>query len=320
MTQAAQQLPETMPTEEKSIDDRKEKLLNVLSQLLSAADDKPKDEKQIEVLITEEVKKQLKTLPPMKIKIKDKVKTVEIEGYIRPEFKSILDAATCGLNIMLIGPTGCGKTHIAAQVAKALDREFASVSCTAGMSESSLTGWLLPDHGGVFTYTPSDFVRLYENGGVFLFDEMDAADNNTLLFINQAIGNGFFHLPQRKGATLVTRHENFVCMAACNTYGNGSDMFYAGREKLDEATLDRFRAGTLQMGYDGHLEEMAVDPELLLWAMPIRDKIAKARLTRVMSTRFLIEATRLMKHGVSLKKIKETYFIGWNKEEMDKVK
>jgi cobaltochelatase CobS len=240
-------------------------------------------------------------------------------GHVRPEFSDILVSASVGLNILLVGPAGCGKTHLAHQVAEALGRGFASISCTAGMSESALTGWMLPSDGGVFDYVPSDFVTMYETGGVFLFDEIDAADPNTLLFINQALANGSFYLPQRKGRTKVTRHEDFVCIAAANTFGTGANMTYAGRERLDEATLDRFRAGTVLLDYDKAFERKAVEPDLLAWGWAVRKKIADNRLNRVMSTRYLLDATKLMKAGRSFDAVKSTYFTGWKPEERTKV-
>jgi cobaltochelatase CobS len=240
-------------------------------------------------------------------------------GYVRPEFEKVLRKASCGINILLVGPAGCGKTHLAHQVAEAMGRQFASVSCTAGMSESALQGWLLPSDNGAFEYVPSDFVTMYENGGVFLFDEIDAADPNTLLFVNQALANGGFNLPQRKGATYVKRHPDFVCIGAANTYGTGANMVYSGRERLDESTLDRFRAGVVKLGYDLGFEKQAVDAQVFEWCLSVRAKIEASRLNRVMSTRFMLDATKLKQAGESFDSIKETYFIGWKAEEVSKV-
>lgn len=237
----------------------------------------------------------------------------------RPEFARVLRAATAGLNVLLVGPAGCGKTTLAHQVADALARPFASVSCTAGMSESEFKGWLIPGEGGRFEYLESDFVRMYEQGGVFLFDEFDAADPNVLLFVNQALANGSFFLPIRKGATRVQRHPDFVCIAAANTYGTGANMTYSGRERLDEATLDRFRAATIALDYDARLEAANVESELLAWGHAVRERIRANRLQRVMSTRFLLDATRLMRAGASSDEVRETYFTGWKADERAKV-
>ena len=266
------------------------------------------------------IKKELADVAPRELIItRPDLTQYKTSGYVRPEFETVLRKASCNVNIMLIGPAGCGKTHLAHQVAEAMGKKFASVSCTAGMSESALQGWLLPSDTGAFEYVPSDFVTMYENGGVFLFDEIDAADPNTLLFVNQALSNGGFNLPQRKGASYVKRHDEFVCIGAANTYGTGSNMVYSGRERLDESTLDRFRAGMIKLDYDNKFESQVVDAEVYNWALGVRNKIIASRLNRVMSTRFMLDATKLKQAGESLAEIKDTYFIGWKDEEKSKV-
>jgi len=206
--------------------------LDALRKLLSPT----VDEATVRQIVMTEVKKAMDDSPVVKIEVvRPDGSSHKVEGHVRPEFKKILTRATVGINILLVGPAGCGKTHLAHQVAEALGRPFASVSCTAGMSESALQGWLIPgENNGAFEYLSSDFVRMYEEGGVFLFDEIDGSDSNTLLFMNQALANGSFFLPIRKGASLVKRHPDFVCMAAANTFGTGANQTYAGRERLDE--------------------------------------------------------------------------------------
>lgn len=278
------------------------------------------DEAKVREIVLAEVNAALANTPVVRHEVvRPDGETWKPDGHVRAEFADILVSASVGLNILLVGPAGCGKTHLGHQVAEALGRGFASISCTAGMSESALTGWMLPSDGGAFEYVPSDFVTMYENGGVFLFDEIDAADPNTLLFINQALANGSFYLPQRRGSTKVARHPEFVCIAAANTFGTGANMTYAGRERLDEATLDRFRAGTVLLDYDTTFERKAVDPDLLAWGWATRKRIAENRLTRVMSTRFLLDATKLLKAGRTFDAIKNTYFAGWKADERKKV-
>ena len=167
---------------------------------------------------------------------------VQITGAVHEAFEEVLQLAAARKHIFLPGPAGCGKSHMAKQVADALGLPFGFISCSAGMSESQLLGRRVPngDHGQ-FVYEATDFVRCYENGGVFLFDELDAADSNVLLVVNSALANGHMALPNRTENPVAKRHPDFVCIAAANTFGRGADRQYVGRNELDESTLDRFR-------------------------------------------------------------------------------
>lgn len=54
------------------------------------------------------------------------------------KFDTVLKLLQATRNIMLVGEAGCGKTHLAAQVAHSLSLEFSSVSCSSDMSSSVL--------------------------------------------------------------------------------------------------------------------------------------------------------------------------------------
>lgn len=247
-----------------------------------------------------------------------KKKTKEIDGVVCEEFETLLQLAKERINILMVGPSGCGKTHVSAQIAEAMNLDFASQSCSSGVSESVFTGKLLPlgDHGK-FEYVESDFVRIYENGGVFLFDELDACDANVLVFLNQSLANGSFHCAQRIGKTLVQKHKDFVAVGASNTFGQGADSLYTGRNSLDAATLDRFRMGTIVLDYSSQVEEKLIDPEILEFGREIRKRISTHNLKKILSTRFMKDATT-MKIGQkwSMEKIQDMYFADWSREEI----
>lgn len=244
-------------------------------------------------------------------------KPKKVNGVIPEYFEKMLKKAQARVNIMLVGPAGSGKTHIAGMLAEALDLDFASQSCTAGMSESALSGWLLPTgENGQFVYVSSEFVRIYENGGVFLFDEMDAADPNVLIFINQAIANGKFSLPIRHENPLVKKHPDFICVSAANTFGGGADAMYHARNALDAATLDRFKAGMIIVDYSSIVEEQLVDPAILIWGLKIRQVINRHKMKRLMSTRALLDFTKLkVEQDFTIDEINEDYFLDWSPEE-----
>lgn len=67
---------------------------------------------------------------------------VTVEGIAHEAFADLMDLAVQRVNMMMIGPAGCGKTFIAEQIANALSLRFGSCSLTAGASEGHLTGRL----------------------------------------------------------------------------------------------------------------------------------------------------------------------------------
>lgn len=271
---------------------------------------------KMEVIAADAIREASKQFVVHKVQVGNK-KPKQIEGILPECFDLLLQLAGQRKNIMMVGPAGCGKTHVASMVAEALELDYASQSCSAGMSESAFTGWLLPiGTNGTFSYVQSEFVRMYENGGIFLLDEIDAADPNVLVFINQAIANKSFSLPQRFTNPLVKKHPDFVCMAAANTFGTGADEVYAGRNQLDGATLDRFKIGTVKMGYSEVIENKLINSDVLEWGLAVRRCIDRNHLKKIMSTRVLIDATDMLENeGWDLSRIADSYFGDWSREE-----
>ena len=244
-----------------------------------------------------------------------------VEGKAHASLPRCIRLAAARRNILLVGPAGSGKTHLACQVADALGLAFAHISCSAGMSEGQLTGRLLPvGEGGRFEYVRSDFVRCYEDGGVFLFDEIDAADSNTLLVLNSALANGQMALANRPENPVAKKHPDFVAIAAANTFGTGADRQYVGRNQLDESTLDRFRIGQVEMDYDAEVEAaLCPDDDLRTRLQGYREAIRTNRLRRVVSTRFLRDAFVMKRAGDTDAEIDAALFAGWSADEVRKV-
>jgi hypothetical protein len=228
--------------------------------------------------------------------------------------KAVTLAQVLGL-CWLCGPAGSGKTTIAEQVAKAMSLPFGSLSCTAGMSEGHLTGRPTIQGG----YIPARFVELYETGGVFLFDEFDAADPNTALVVNSALANGYLSVPYRTEKQRADRHKDFVCIIATNTWGNGADPQYLGRSGLDLATRDRFAAAKILVGYDQSLEKrILANDKLHTQLMVIRKNIDTHKLRRILSTRAIAQMSALIRSGITAGDALDTYLTDWTDNEKAK--
>lgn len=254
----------------------------------------------------------------MEVKVSTIKKPKSIKGvHYHPKFKDIVEKLQLNADkcVYLCGGAGTGKTTLAEQVADVMDLPFGFLSCTEGMSEAHLLGRMLFDG----QYVASEFVTLYEGGGVFLLDEMDAMDSNVAVVINSALANGKVSVPNRKDNPIAKRHENFFVIGAGNTWGTGQGSnMYSGRNKLDSATLDRFWG--IEVNYDAKLEKMlAVCPKMYDAVFTLRSRVAEYNINRIVGTRRFKDAGRCHANGKNVKYLLDHITTGWTKEEINKV-
>ena len=176
------------------------------------------------------------------IDLRSSTRTFEGESMMHHKFPLLAAAVSAGVNVMLVGPAGSGKTTAAAKVADALGLPFYGTG--AINSEYKLTGFI--DAQGRIVSTA--FRKAFEFGGVFLFDEYDGSLPGATLPFNAALANDWMDFPDG----CVKRHPDFRVIAGANTYGTGADRQYVGRNQLDAASLDRF--AMLDWPYDEALE------------------------------------------------------------------
>jgi hypothetical protein len=91
---------------------------------------------------------------------------------------------------------------------------------------------------------------------------------------------------------------------------------YSARNILDAATLDRFKVGTIYVDYSKQIERELIDSEILNWGEKVRAQIEQHRLQKIMSTRFMKDATDMKQVcDWSLQEIADSFFADWSKEE-----
>lgn len=254
--------------------------------------------------------------------IKDGSKTRKVKGVLPPEFKQMVELAAARIPIMLVGPAGCGKTYLCEKLGEALGLPVSDQSCSEGMSENVFNGLLLPiGKGGEFKHVASPFMDRYESGGVMLLDEIDAGDPNLFTYINKAIANRHYTVAQRWTKPVVKKHNDFVLVAAANTFGHGADASYVGRNQLDAATLDRFKVGLITLDYCQDVELSLAEADLCAWAWKVRAAIKAAKLRRIMSTR-VIENLGVMArtYGWKQPEWEKAYFTGWSQADRTMVR
>ena len=202
------------------------------------------------------------------------------------------------LHVFMVGPAGSGKTTAAHQAAKALSLPYYESSMGPATSQWDLVGFRSPDG----KYIPGILRKPYEDGGVLMLDEMDNANPSVLTALNAAISNGQTTFPDGE----VNRHDDFVLVAAGNTYGRGADRMYVGRNQLDAATLDRFV--NITWGYDEAAEIDWAGRDQASWTkyiQQVRHKAESNNMRVIVSPRASIFGAKLLRAGMAIEQIKE---------------
>jgi MoxR-like ATPase len=224
--------------------------------------------------------------------------------------KTLAALAPSRRNIFLVGQAGSGKTTLAEQAAHALEVKFYFNGAID--SEYKLTGFM--DAQGRIVSTA--FRKAYEQGGLYLFDEVDSSSASALLALNAALANGHMDFPDSS----VKRHPNFYCLAAGNTYGNGADRIYCGRNQLDGATLDRFVF--MPIGYDEKLERaLAGNDSWTDSVQKLRAACEKLKIRHIISPRASISGAELLAAGFDRAQVEQMIICkGLDADSITKIK
>jgi MoxR-like ATPase len=188
------------------------------------------------------------------------------------KFSEITTLVNANIAVLLTGEKGSGKTTLAEQVSEHLDLKFYNLSMTRQTTLSHLLGFMSVNG----TYIPSLLRECFENGGLYLLDELDAGDPNVLLALN-TIENGYISFP----TGLIRAHPDFRLIATANPQDQHEA--YTGRAKLDAATMDRF--DEIEIDRDVNLERTLVDPDTFRKMAMIRETLGETNSSIVVSMR-----------------------------------
>ena len=188
--------------------------------------------------------------------------------------------------VWIPGPAGSGKTTAAMNAAKHISLAFYHTGAVGNQYE------LLGFRDGAGHVADTAFKIAYRDGGIFLWDEVDASNPAALVCFNAALENGHCAFPDGS----IERHKDFIPIAAANTYGAGATHEYVGRNKLDAATVDRFIM--LEWDYDEALERAITGNDA--WCsivQRLRKAVMDCGIKHVVSPRASVRGARMMRAG-----------------------
>lgn len=258
------------PTDTEKLD-RYDKLMDVLGGISKGRENKVYDDALIErvdecvvttdqnVKVVNRMVKQLAThiadeslhrggaVPSFRLEVNE-TQTYQSEQPLHYKFPLVAAAVTNRIPTMIVGPAGWGKTSTIRALADACaitwdqaEVEYIIQSIGPQTSKADILGYM--DANG--KYVESQFRKCFENGLIYACDEADAGSAGSLTLLNQGFANEECSFPDNG---MVGRHENFVPLFLANTYGQGANATYVGRNQLDAATLDRF--AVVEYDYD----------------------------------------------------------------------
>ncbi|MFP3869033.1 MAG: AAA family ATPase [Desulfobacteraceae bacterium] len=236
------------------------------------------------------------------------------EAYIRPEvFDEVLVLAKGGINVLLFGPAGCGKSRLAAEVARELETGFFAMSFSGGIRYAQAFGGVQLVNGHT-EWVPSPLLKAIQKPGVVFLDEIFAADPEILLGLNSLLEPGCRAIETPGGRFEV--HPDCRFIAAANSAGRSVNRQYTGVQRADDSLLDRFLA--VNMDYDPRVEaailakmDLGSDERgfLIQGLTALRHKVEANNIPFDPSTRRLINAAKAFKAGLNLNRAFELAFL-----------
>ena len=267
----------------------------------------------IEDTACDSVSEAFETHDALKEFIHTKGKDLKPNGLFIEElkWKYLLRSAVRGKNILMTGPTGCGKTLAAQSLVKSLKRPdfYFNLGATQDARATLIGNTHFNKENGTF-FSESAFVKAIKTpNAIILLDELSRAHPeaaNILMTVLDA-GQRYLRLDEAEGSPIVKVASGVTFIATANVGGE-----YTATRVMDRALMDRF----VQIEMD--LLDKEGELALLKFKFPEADeyslnalaeiadttrqliKTDASKISTIVSTRVNVEAAGLIYDGFTL--------------------
>ena len=195
------------------------------------------------------------------------------------ELSRIRACLKAGRNVLLEGPVGVGKTHLALAVTRDLGLRVFRVDGDNRYSEQKLAGWFDPPSVvktgfGAESFVPGPLVEAMREGGVLFINELNRLPEGVQNVLLPAIDERLISIP-RLGE--IRAKENFLVIATQNPKE------FVATSHLSEAILDRFELVVLD--YQTEEEEVRIVSQSLARGKNGEKRLPTAAVRLVRMTR-----------------------------------
>lgn len=241
----------------------------------------------------------------------DEYKTDEDEDIRHEMLDTIKAYIKADIPVMLVGPTGCGKSYLAEQVAKELELDY---YCTGSVfAKYDLIGYV---NQVTDKYHGTPAFDAHTKGGLYCQDEMDASNAAALVAFN-ALNDKQTTFAWPCGVR--TKHATYRAIGTANTWGNGATADYVGRNKLDGATVNRYVR--VYVDYDKRVERRIGSKDICQRIWSIREACAELGIRHILSTRSVDYAERAKAAGLTRTDIdRDILFAGLDEDTVRQIK
>lgn len=220
---------------------------------------------------------------------------------VPPGFDHWLALAKAGLNFMLCGPAGCGKTYSAIMIAKCLGKEYYDCTLSGGVRYNQVFG---STHivNGESVWLPADLLKNVQKPWVIIINEVLAADADITIGLNPLLepSQRFIMTPGGR----IDVHPDCVFIATANNKGRAQSRGYIGAQIQDGSILDRFGI-KFDVDYDEQVElqvarqyvNKQTAKRLISKLKNLRDKLRQNEINFDPSTRRLVMCCRQIKEA-----------------------